>query len=317
MTAFSKHDTALVESTRIGEGTRIAPFCHVLENAVIGRNCELGNHTFVQNDVVIGDRVRIHGLVHLWDGLRVEDDVVIGPNAAFPNDSFLKNGKKSTIIRRGASIGANATIMPGVTVGQHAIVGAGAVVTRAVPPHAIVTGNPARILRYGSTLQIGTLEPRANQTATSPVGVKVDGVRLERIPLIKDLRGNLAAREIGRGLPFIPQRYFVVLDVPGKELRGAHAHRKCKQLLVCLRGSISVVTDDGLNLQEFVLDTPELALYLPPMVWGIQYKYAPDSMLLVMASDPYDPADYIRDYDDFLRERGKFEHERPGDPASD
>jgi UDP-2-acetamido-3-amino-2,3-dideoxy-glucuronate N-acetyltransferase len=136
-------------------------------------------------------------------------------------------------------------------------------------------------------------------------------VTLERISLVKDLRGNLAAREVGRGLPFSPRRYFVVLDVPGKELRGAHAHRRCKQLLICLRGSLSLVADDGANRQEFELNSPELALYLPPMVWGIQYKFTTDAMLLVLASDPYDAEDYIRDYDEFLSERAQRLREKP------
>ena len=313
--AFIQHPASLVESTQIGEGTRISAFCQVFADAVIGADCSLGDHTCVEGDVILGDRVHVKGGARLESGLRVEDDVVIGANAAFPSDSLSSKRAASdvprrTIVRRGAKIGANATLLPGVTVGQCAVVGAGAVVTRSVPPHAVVTGNPARILRYDSTLHVGSLDTRVAERVPDSLSIKVEGVTLERISLVRDLRGNLAAREVGRGLPFQPQRYFVVLDVPGKELRGAHAHRRCKQLLVCLRGSLSVVTDDGVNLQELTLDSPELALYLPPMVWGIQYKYAPDTMLLVMASEPYDADDYIRDYDEFLRERTRFVHER-------
>jgi UDP-2-acetamido-3-amino-2,3-dideoxy-glucuronate N-acetyltransferase len=315
VTQFHQHPNALVESVHVGEGTYISAFCHVLPDAVIGSNCNLGDHITIENDVVLGNRVTVKSGVQLLDGLRVEDDVIIGPNATFPNDSFTgKNPQSklhtSTILRSGASIGANATVLPGLTVGQHAIVGAGAVVTRSVPPHAIVAGNPARILRYGSTLEVGASAPRTVQSAPSSMTATVEGVTLERISLIKDLRGNLAAREVGNGLPFVPQRYFIVLDVPGKELRGAHAHRKCKQLLVCLRGSLSMVADDGANLQEFVLDTPELALYLPPMVWGIQYKYTAGAMLLVLASEPSEACDYIRDYDEFLRERARLQDDK-------
>ena len=308
MTVLSQHPTAIVDSKQIGAGTRIEAFSRIMARASIGNECILGEHTTVEDDVVLGDRVIVHCGARLCQGLRVEDDVVIGPNAVFPNDTFVAkktptDGRRATSIRRGALIGANATVLLGLTIGQHAIVGAGSVVTRSVPPHAIVAGNPARILRYGATLDVGASNSRTAQAPPSSQASAIKGVMLERISLIKDLRGNLAARELGHGLPFAPQRYFVILDVPGKELRGAHAHRRCKQLLVCLRGSLSVVADDGTNLQEFVLDTPELALYLPPMVWGIQYKYTTGAMLLVMASEPYDADDYIRDYDQFLAER--------------
>jgi len=115
--------------------------------------------------------------------------------------------------------------------------------------------------------------------------------------------GNLLAREIERGLPFLPKRCFSVFAVPSKEVRGAHAHRALEQLLTCLIGSVSVVVDDAVSRQEVVLDSPELALYVPPMVWAIQYKYTADAVLLVMASDLYQADDYIRDYDQFLAER--------------
>ena len=101
-------------------------------------------------------------------------------------------------------------------------------------------------------------------------------------------------------MPFSPQRYFLVFDVPGKEVRGEHAHRASHQFLVCARGSLNVVVDDGVNTEEVRLDRPDLGLHIPPLVWAVQYKYSADAVLLVLASDPYDPADYIRDYDEFL-----------------
>jgi len=91
-----------------------------------------------------------------------------------------------------------------------------------------------------------------------------------------------------------------VFDVPGKDVRGEHAHRRCHQFLVCLRGSLSVVVDDGQASEEIALDRPSIGLYLPPMVWAVQYRYSADALLLVFASDPYDASDYIRDYDEFL-----------------
>ena len=127
----------------------------------------------------------------------------------------------------------------------------------------------------------------------------VAGVTIHRMVLVEDLRGTLSAAEVGTHVPFAPTRYFIVFDVPGKDVRGEHAHRHCQQFLVCVRGSVTVVVDDGANSEEIVLDEPNVGLYLPPLVWAIQYRYSADALLLVLASDPYDPDDYIRDYDAF------------------
>ena len=118
------------------------------------RDCNICDHVFIENDVVVGDRVTVKCGVQLWDGLRVEDDVFIGPNATFTNDPFPRSKQRPPSLRarrwsaQGASIGANATILPGLEIGRGAMVGAGAVVTRIVPPNAIVVGNPARIVGY-------------------------------------------------------------------------------------------------------------------------------------------------------------------------
>ena len=123
--------------------------------------------------------------------------------------------------------------------------------------------------------------------------------------LKEELRGNLSAGEFESHVPFVPRRYFLVFDVPGKDVRGEHAHRRCHQFLVCVRGSVSVVVDDGTASEEIVLDAPNLGLYLPPMVWAVQYQYSADALLLVFASDPYDPEDYIRDYETFRAAIGR------------
>lgn len=146
------HPQALVESGSIGAGTRCWAFCHILPGAVIGQDCNICDHTFIENDVVVGDRVTIKCGVFLWDGLRIEDDAFIGPNATFTNDAFPRSKQYPeqwpvTTVRQGASIGANATILPGLTIGEGAMVGAGAVVTKDVPPHAVVAGNPAHVVR--------------------------------------------------------------------------------------------------------------------------------------------------------------------------
>jgi acetyltransferase-like isoleucine patch superfamily enzyme len=309
MADWFRHPQALVESERIGRGTRIWAFAHVLPGAVIGEDCNVCDHTFVENDVVVGDRVTIKCGVQLWDGVRLEDDVFVGPNATFTNDPFPRSRQHlashpPTVVREGASIGANATILCGLTIGRRAMVGAGAVVTRSVPPHAVVVGNPARIVRYVEAVEAPAAAAPVLAPATGEVPLGVRGVTLERRPVIRDMRGNLTARELGQGLPFAPRRYFIVHDVPTKEVRGEHAHRTLHQVLVCIRGAVTVLVDDGVHRRETVLDSPELALHVPPMVWCVQYKYTADAALLVLASDPYDPGDYIRDYEQFLRELG-------------
>ena len=311
MSDFFKHPQAIVETSAIGAGTRVWAFAHILPGAKIGRECNVCDGVFIENDVVVGDRVTIKCGVQLWDGVRLENDVFIGPNATFTNDPMPRSRRQpakfsQTIVKQGASIGANATILPGLTIGAGSMVGAGAVVTGSVPPFAIVMGNPARIVRY-----VDADEPQGSPEVSPPeraVDVRVSGVQLFPAPIIQDLRGNLTAREMGQGLPFVPERFFVVFDVSSRQVRGEHAHRQCDQFLVALRGSVSVVCDDGKHRQEFLLDSPEVGLLLPHMVWGVQYKYAADAVLLVLASDAYDANDYIRDYDTFLSARKAFDH---------
>ena len=145
------HPRGICESSKVGDGTRIWAFAHVLAGARIGAECNICDSVFIENDVVVGDRVTIKSGVQLWDGLRVGDDVFIGPNATFTNDPFPRSkvyahGVAVTRVEDGASIGANATILPGLTIGARAMVGAGSVVTHDVPPGALVVGNPARVV---------------------------------------------------------------------------------------------------------------------------------------------------------------------------
>lgn len=154
------HPHAICESASVGERTRIWAFAHVLPGARIGADCNICDGVFIENDVIVGDRVTVKCGVQLWDGVRLEDDVFVGPNATFTNDVFPRSRVYQgvvplTIVERGASIGANATILPGVTVGSLAMVGAGSVVTRDVPPEVLVLGNPARVARKLTSEELG------------------------------------------------------------------------------------------------------------------------------------------------------------------
>lgn len=147
------HERALLdESVSIGAHTRVWAFTHILSGAQIGADCNICDHVFIEGDVVVGDRVTVKCGVQLWDGLRVEDDVFIGPNVTFTNDLFPRSKRYPekflpTHIKAGASIGGGAVILPGLTIGKKAMVGAGSVVAKSVPAGAVVVGNPARVIR--------------------------------------------------------------------------------------------------------------------------------------------------------------------------
>lgn len=147
------HPQGICESDKIGEGTTIWAFAHVLPGAVIGKDVNINDQVFIENDVIVGDRVTVKSGVQLWDGIELHDDVFVGPNVTFTNDRFPRSKHypesfPRTIVERGASIGGGAVILPGIRIGRNAMVGAGAVVTRDVPPFAIVVGNPARVKGY-------------------------------------------------------------------------------------------------------------------------------------------------------------------------
>lgn len=297
------HPQGICESESVGAGTRVWAFAHVLPGAVLGTDCNICDGVLIENDVVVGDRVTVKSGVQLWDGLRVGDDVFLGPNATFTNDPFPRSKMTpdrflTTEIHDGASIGANATVLPGVTIGRGAMVGAGTVVTSDVPANAKVVGNPGRIIGYVDDVQMGS-RTASSVGAPAPVDLP-EGAQVIDVPSHVDLRGSLAAGEVGQILPFTPNRYFVVYDVPSQHVRGEHAHRACWQFLTCVAGSVMVHLDDGVRRAEVALDGPTRGVVIPPMVWGSQFRYTADAVLVVLASHPYDAADYIRDYDEFL-----------------
>ena len=295
------HRHALCESPDVGSGTTVAAFAHIARGAQVGSDCCISSGVLIDEGVLVGDRVTIRGNVHVPSGVRIHDDAIVGANVSFAAESSRATSAP-IVIGRGASIGANATLLPGVTVGPSAIVRAGTLIDRSVPHFAIVEGNPARITGYVGSDQLPSA-PIHEYLGRTPRDLRVTGVTVHEFPVVRDLRGDLAVCEFASHLPFSPKRFFVVYNVPSGESRGAHAHRQCAQLLVAMHGAISVVVDDGERRQEILLDSPSIGLHIPPMIWGIQYRYSPGATLLVLASHPYASEDYIRDYDHFLRER--------------
>lgn len=298
------HPEGRVESSEVGEGTRVWAFAHILKGARIGADCNICDHTFIEGGAVVGDRVTLKCGVQLWNGVTLEDDVFVGPNATFTNDPFPRSGRRpaefaKTLVRRGASIGANATLLPGVTVGAGAMVGAGAVVTRDVPSLAIVMGNPAVVTGFVHQEPLD-FAPEVRSTPARSKSPLIAGAGLYELPRVTDDRGHLSFAELGRNLPFAAVRYFLVFGVPSREIRGEHAHRTLNQFLVCVHGKCSVRLFDGDAGEEILLNRPDLGVHVPPMVWTTEYKYSADAVLLVLASDIYREGDYIRDVDEYL-----------------
>lgn len=314
------HEKAICESTQIGKKTRIWAFSHVLAGAVIGDDCNICDQVFIENNVQVGNRVTIKCGVQLWDGVRLEDDVFIGPNVTFTNDLFPRSKQypdkyEVTRIEEGASIGANATILAGITIGRCAMVGAGAVVTKNVPPYAVVIGNPARIINYVTTEKARTAIPifrasnwikppksktgsNENEPFTMPLAVS--GCSMWRLASFSDMRGTVTVNEFDTHLPFKPKRCFFVYGVESDKIRGEHAHKVCKQFLVAISGRVNTLIDDGKKREEIVLDSAAVGLYMPESIWGAQYNFSSDAVLCVFASHPYQNEDYIRNYSDFL-----------------
>ena len=311
MNDYFKHPNGIVEDGAvIGKRTRVWAWAHVLGGATIGSDCNLCDHTFIENGVTIGNRVTIKCGVYIWEGISIEDDVFIGPSVTFTNDKFPRSKQypseyAKTIIEQGASIGANATILP-VTIGAHAMIGAGAVVTKKVPPYAIVVGNPARIVGYVNATPVDKNVKMVESDAGNHAFEKTEtGAKLYRIPSFSDIRGELSVLEFKKVLPFPIERIFYTYGVDSTEVRGEHAHKVCEQFLIAIHGSLHVIVDDSIHREEFILNSPKYGLHLPSGCWGIQYKHSPDCVLLVLASRKYEANDYIRNYDEFLQYKGE------------
>jgi dTDP-4-dehydrorhamnose 3,5-epimerase-like enzyme len=270
-----------------------------VELRVPSQNAVGGENVFVHAGAFIDPTVTIDGFTQIWSGMIVSSGVTIGPGVV-----FLKSETKTsnTRILENVKIGGGAIIGADITLGQGAVIEAGSLVLQSIPANAIVGGNPARILGYTATVGPdieSSVMPqlKAGQKITS---VGVGNVTLHKFKLVKDVRGDLSVGEFSREIPFDPKRYFLVFNVPSEKTRGEHAHHKCHQFLICVKGSCAVVVDDGKSRCEVLLDSPDTGIYLPPKTWGIQYKYSIDAVLLVFTSDYYEAEDYIRDYDEFL-----------------
>jgi UDP-2-acetamido-3-amino-2,3-dideoxy-glucuronate N-acetyltransferase len=239
----------------------------------------------------------IHPTATLMPGVYIEPGVSIGANVTIGANTVILAPVR---IEADTWVGANVTISGDIIVGTRAQINHGAVVTGSVPPKAVVMGNPAKIVGYVDTPLYQTGHAQTKVTTTTITPSNVAGVALYNLKFVPDMRGALSVGEFMRDVPFAPLRYFLVLGVPTAETRGEHAHIACHQFLIAVTGSVAVVADDGVNRQEFILDKPQIGLYLPPLTWGIQYRYSHDAVLLVFASDYYDADDYIRDYADFV-----------------
>ncbi len=296
------HPDALCAPESVGLNTEIGALSIVEQGATLGSNCRIGSHVSVQAEATIGNNVTLDSGVRVGSRTVIGDRVSVGCGAAigFGSHAVDEIGD-STTIENGALIGSGSVVVAGLRVGRNSVVGTGSIVTTDVPPNAMVAGNPARVHGYVHAMdqEQRLPAPPAERETGNPILLGVGGCELWNLPQNRDARGSLVSVEFARELPFVPVRTFFVFDVPGEDVRGEHAHRHCSQFLIASSGGISVVIDDGSTATEVRLDRPNLGLYIPPGVWGIQYRFHQGGVLTVFASAAYDPDDYIRDYDEF------------------
>jgi len=285
-----------------------SPTAHVHPGASIAAGAQLGDFVVVYPGASVGEGCRVRGFTQIWPGVQLQDGAEIGPGVTIEAPVAESS---DIVVGAGVKVGAGALICRGVRIGQGAEVAAGAVVAQNVPPYAIVAGSPARVVNY---VQQAEAESPADwhPIATFPespstMRLGVGDVTLHRFKSVRDPRGDLSVGEFSREIPFVPKRYFLVMNVPNDKTRGEHAHYRCHQFLVCVKGSCAVVVDDLHSRCEVRLESPDQGLYLPPMTWGIQYKYSSDAVMMVFASEYYEADDYIRDYDEFVTAKRRME----------
>lgn len=276
--------------------------CYIHPGADVSPTASLGDYVVVYPGAFIAGNSAVLGFTQIWRGVRLNSGASLGPGITLEQPVFGRDG--GIVFGSDCRVGAGAIIYQGVTIGEGAVIKPGSVVEQNVPPYAIVSGAPARVVGYVENLQVQQARPWHLQAtfpdAPAVVRLGVGDVTLHRLKKVCDPRGDLSVGEFPTNVPFEPKRYFLVFNVPSEKTRGEHAHHECHQFLICVKGSCAVVVDDGESRCEVLLESPDMGIYLPPMTWGIQYKYSSDAVLLVFTSDYYDANDYIRNYADFV-----------------
>lgn len=256
----------------------------------------IDSSALTDDSATISSTASIGALAYIGPGAAIGESVTIGTGTR-----VLSTLDRPTVIKTGAVIGGGVTLGAGIEIGAHARIGNGVVVTDSVPANMILAAPRPRVLGYseGADLPLAPRRFTADLKTDTPVKLGVGNCELWPVPVFSDIRGSLIALELASNLPFKAARIFLVYAVPSEEMRGSHAHRQCSQFLVAIHGSLSLVLDDGKSCIEVHLNRPNIGVHLTPLVWGAQYNYSPDAVLMVFASHAYDAADYIRNYDEF------------------
>jgi UDP-2-acetamido-3-amino-2,3-dideoxy-glucuronate N-acetyltransferase len=292
--SYTRDDSSRIENSVVDSGCVIGVGAIIRNGVKLGKNCIVGDYTILDGAITAADSVVIASHCSLRGPATIEAGVQFGPNT-----SISSSNDQPVTIRELAIIGAHSTIAGPLVIAERAVIDPGSVVTRNVPANVVVAGNPAKIVRYQHSRSTIARHLEHAEPGTI-VSSAVRGVSTHHLPMIEDLRGNLSFGEAQRHVPFEIKRYFLTFEVVSEEARGEHAHRSLKQFLICVHGRVNIVADDGRAWEEIVLDRPNVAVYLPPMVWGLQYRFTTDAVLLVLCSEPYDPGGYIRSYAEFL-----------------
>jgi len=301
------HPTAICATEDIGPGTTVGPYVTIDAKVAIGAGCTIGEGVSVRDGAVVGDRVTIGPGSRIAGNTKLGDDSCVHPNVVFEQTRLIEPlaiSSRAGNIEIGPSsiIGAQVTILPSVTIGRNAAIAPNSVVTRPIPPFAYAAGNPATVVQYlvSSTQENGSTEEIRPNKQYSYQDTAVSRVTQYFFKEVHDVRGDLSIINFDQDFPFPPKRIFFVSGVRNKHLRGEHAHRDGEQLLVSVSGSTTVLVDDGQARAEFILDRAGIGLYIGPLVWSTQYNHDKNSTLIAIASNAYDPDDYIRNYDEFI-----------------
>ncbi|WP_319777815.1 WxcM-like domain-containing protein [Maridesulfovibrio sp.] len=279
---------------------------YIQHHSTIGDNVTIGDNCLIQSNVVIDDNVHIKNSVTIKSNVCICKDTIIESGTCVESGTVFISDRLASSREAGCAkvgrdviVGANSTIYP-VKIDANSIIKPGSVVTRDVPHNSIVAGNPAKIIDYVDTDVANDQKPLSVYGDKKPY-ISKTGAIVYSIPTFSDMRGDLSVLEFEQFLPFSVQRVFYTYNIDTEMVRGEHAHIECKQFLIAIAGSLNVVCDNGFVREEFVLNTSQKGLYIPPKCWGIQYKHSKDSVLLVCASMAYDSDDYIREYDEFIK----------------